>query len=328
METEENIAISRRNEPGFESTQNEEWSSSLPLERTALWLARWSERWYPDAFIFAVLAVLIAALGCLAIGVSPRSISHSFGSGYWTLIPFTMQIAMGVIGGFIVAHSAPASWLIRELALFPDSGRGAVAYVAFVSMVTALLSWTVSLIFSGLLVRELARREDIRMDYRAAGAAGYLSIGAIWALGISSAAAQIQANAASLPKALIPISGVISFHETVFLWQSMVMAGILITVSVLVAYLSAPGTGRTVTAADLGISLARRAAVKSIPQSPSERLEHSPYLTLFIVFLGSGWIVSEFASRSAVEAISNLNTYNFILISKRLGWAVSSRARE
>ena len=38
------------------------------------------------------------------------------------------------------------------------------------------------------------------MDYRAAGAAAYLGLGATWAMGLSSSAAQLQANAASLPQ--------------------------------------------------------------------------------------------------------------------------------
>ena len=121
---------------------------------------------------------------------------------------------------YVVAHSAPAAWLIRRLAVIPKTGRGAVAYIAMVSMVVSLFSWTISLIFGGLLVCAIARRQELKMDYRAGAAAGYMGIGATWALGLSSAAAQIQANPASLPKALIPITGVISFHETIFLWQN------------------------------------------------------------------------------------------------------------
>ena len=284
------------------------------LERIALRITDWSERWYPDAFIFAMLAVLVVALGCLAIGASPGSITSTFGAGFWTLIPFTMQVALGVITGFVVAHSKPASWLIKKLARFPKSGRGAVAYIGFISMSAALVSWTVSLIFSGLLVRQLARREDLRMDYRAAGAAGYLGVGAIWALGISSAAAQIQANPASLPKALIPITGVISFQETIFLWQSMTMAAVLIVVSTLVAYLSAPGPNRALTSSDLGVPLLSETAELPRPQRPGDWLEYSPVLTLFIVLIGAGWLVSEFRSKSTILAISNLNTYNFLLL--------------
>ena len=49
-----------------------------------------------------------------------------------------------------------------------------MAWVALISMVASLLNWGLSLVFGGLLVRALARRTDLRMDYRAAGAAAYL----------------------------------------------------------------------------------------------------------------------------------------------------------
>ena len=138
-----------------------------------------------------------------------------------------MQMVLVTIGGYVVATSPPAERLIDCLALLPKTGRGAVGFVAAVSMIASLLSWGFSLIFGGLLARALARRADLRMDYRAAGAAAYLGLGATWALGLSSSAAQLQANAASLPKTLLPITGVIPFTETIFLWQSMVIALVL-----------------------------------------------------------------------------------------------------
>src|SRR5476651_2332042 len=107
-------------------------------------------------------------------------------------------------------------------------------------MIASLLNWGFSLIVGGLLVRALAERRELHMDYRAAGAAAYLGLGATWAMGLSSSAAQLQANAASLPKSLLTITGVIPFAETIFLWQSMVMALVLISISIVLARLSAP----------------------------------------------------------------------------------------
>src|SRR6202012_1104697 len=104
-----------------------------------------------------------------------------------------------------------------------------------VSIGTSLLNWAISLVFSGLLVRALARRTDLRMDYRAAGAAAYLGMGATWALGLSSAASPLQANPDSLPKTLLAIPGVIPFSETIFLPQSMLMVAVLLIASLLIA---------------------------------------------------------------------------------------------
>jgi short-chain fatty acids transporter len=95
-----------------------------------------------------------------------------------------MQATMMVISGYVVASSPPAAKLIDGLASLPRTGRGAVAFVAAVAMLTSLLHWGMSLIFSGLFVRALGRRT---MDYRAVAAAGYLGVSATWALGLSSA---------------------------------------------------------------------------------------------------------------------------------------------
>jgi short-chain fatty acids transporter len=301
------------------STTDFSGSDAGLLERMALRITDWSERWYPDAFVFAVMAVVVVAAGCLAIGASPKSIALSFGDGFWSLIPFTLQVCVGVVIGYVVAHSGPAAWLIAKLATVPKTGRGAVAYIALVSMLVSLFSWTISLIFGGLLVRAIARRQALKMDYRAASAAGYMGIGATWALGVSSAAAQIQANPASLPKALIAITGVISFHETVFLWQSILMAAVLIVVTTWVAYLTAPGETRAKTAKDLGVDLGPEAFVSrdadTVPAKvrPGEWLEFSPLPTIFIVALGAVWLTLEFSSKG-ILAISNLNTYNFFFI--------------
>ncbi|WP_164212820.1 TIGR00366 family protein, partial [Stenotrophomonas maltophilia] len=83
--------------------------------------------------------------------------------------------------------------LIDRMAMIPKTGRGAVGFVAAMTMLSSFLSWGLSLIFGGLLAKALARRTDLRMDYRAAGAAAYLGLGATWALGLSSSAAQLQA---------------------------------------------------------------------------------------------------------------------------------------
>ncbi|MFL5338242.1 MAG: TIGR00366 family protein, partial [Geminicoccaceae bacterium] len=156
----------------------------------------------------------------------------------------------------------------------------------------------------------MARRADLRVDYRAAGAAAYLGLGATWALGLSSSAAQLQANAASLPKTLLPITGVIPFTETIFLWQSMLIAAVLIVVSAVIAVWSAPSDAGAVTARDLGVDLTRRQDDLPSRRQPGEWLEHAPLLTILLTAIAFGWLVQEFTRQSTIVAISNLNTYN------------------
>jgi len=285
------------------------------MVRIAIGFTAWAERWFPDAFIFVAIAVVIVALAALGNGASPIAVSQSFGNGFWSLITFTMQMAFVAIGGYVVAMSHPAQRLIHSLAGMPKNGVSAVGLVATVSILASLLNWGLSLIFGGLLVRALAERRELRMDYRAAAAAAYLGLGATWAMGLSSSAAQLQANAASLPKSLLPITGVIPFSETIFLWQSVVITIVLLIVSIIIAVWSAPGPETAMTAEKMGIDLAREDEIKiAAPSQPGEWLEHTPILTIAVVLLAAGWLIYEFSRQDPIVAISNLNTYNFLFI--------------
>ncbi|ACK49223.1 short chain fatty acid transporter [Methylocella silvestris BL2] len=284
------------------------------LARIALRFAAWSEHWFPDAFIFAAAAVVVVAVAALVNGASAAVVTKSFGDGFWSLIPFTMQQVMVVISGYVIASSPPVARLIDRIAALPRSGRGAVAFIAIVTMALSLINWALSLVFGGLLARAIAEREDLKMDYRAAGAAAYMGLGCTWALGVSSSAAQLQANAGAMPKALIEITGVIPFTQTIFLWQSMAMLAVLTVVSTLIAYWSAPSPSRAVTASMMGIDAATRTPPLRPRERPGEYLEYSPAITLLLAALAGGWLIQEFAAKNWILAISNLNTYNFGLL--------------
>ncbi|MGC3981483.1 MAG: TIGR00366 family protein [Steroidobacteraceae bacterium] len=274
----------------------------------------WSERWFPDAFAFAVLAVLIVAAAALLHGAPVTIVAKSFGEGFWSLIPFTMQMSFIVIGGYVAADSPPIARLTQALASVPRSGRAAVTMVAVFSMLLSLLHWGLSLVLSSLLVRALARRNDLSMDYRAAGAAAYLGAGSVWAMGLSSSAAQLQANPASMPPTLLAITGVIPFQETIFLWQSLVLTLVLMLVSAVIAWYSTPQDAQACTAAQLQISLEQPRYELPPRTRPGEWLEYNPLLNLLIVLLGLGWLAGEFAAKGVVTALSSLNTYNFVFL--------------
>jgi short-chain fatty acids transporter len=302
---------------GVPRERGEAPSSNWP-SRLALRCADWAERWFPDAWVFAALGVAAVAVAALAFGATPRATADAFGKGYWSLIPFTMQMVFVVIGGYVVASAPIVSRAIDRLARVPRSGRGAVAYVAALSMLTSLLSWGFSLIFGGLLVRALAKRRELQMDYRAAGAAAYLGLGAVWAMGISSSAAQLQANPDSMPPALLSITGVLPFSQTIFLWQSIVLTAVLIVVSIAVAWWTAPArdAARGAPEALLAEDVSRQVQAPAQQRArPGDWFETSPLLTILLSLLAFGWLANQFVSRPASVAIADLNTYNLLFLS-------------
>jgi len=225
---------------------------------------------------------------------------------------------MIIVGGYVVASTALARSAIQWLARLPGSPRSAIAWVALFSMLTSLISWGLSLIFSGLLVREIARRL-IGLDYRAAGAAAYLGLGVTWAMGLSSSAAMLMATRAAMPVSLFEISGVVPLSQTIFLWQSVATTAMLITVSVLVAYLSAPSAANARTADDSGIPLPPSLNVEGRASTPGEWLEYSPALSILVAGLLITYLVQVFrSSPNGALAALNLNNYNLIFIAAGL----------
>jgi short-chain fatty acids transporter len=285
------------------------------LERFGLWLAEWSEKWFPDALVFALLGIVIVFVFGLLIGESPGKLAIQGGKNFWILIPFTMQMAMIIIGGYVVASSPPVHKLIVALAGVPKSAKGAITFVAFFSMITSLISWGFSLIFSGLLVRELTNKVK-GMDYRAAGAAAYLGLGAVWALGFSSSAALMMATKGAIPPKLYEISGIIPLTQTLIIWPTFWTAVVLILISMVIAYYSAPSPERAKTAEDFGLKFESIDMSIEERQKPGEWLEYSPILTVLVVAL-LWWFLFDVFQTSPQGALAalDLNTYNLIFIS-------------
>ncbi len=295
-----------------------------PVARLALATTAWTERWIPDAFIFALLATVLVFVAALVVTRSPiGAVVDAWGRGFWDLIPFTLQMALVIITGYVLATARPVHRLIRRLAAWPTEPRAAVALVTVFALLSSWLNWGFSLIFSAVLAREIARRLD-GVDYRALAAASFLGLGSVWAQGLSGSAALQMATAGALPPDIRAIvahggavpGGLIPFSHTIFLWQSFLCVGIELVVVTLVMWLATPPAGRARTAADLGIALGEsdEEAGDERATTPGAWLEHSPILMILTVLLGGAYLVRYFAeARDGLNAI-NLNIINLAFL--------------
>lgn len=295
------------------------------IARLALRLTAWTERWIPDAFIFALLATVLVVVAALT--ATPATVSQvvdAWGSGFWDLIPFTLQMSLIIITGHVLATSGPMRRLIRAIAGWPEGPRHAVALVTFFALVSSWFNWGFSLIFSAVLAMEVARRVK-GVDYRALAAASFLGIGSIWAQGLSgSAALQMATPGALQPQireivaagGLVP-GGIIPFRDTIFLWQSVVSVLVEIVVVTLVMWLATPPPEKARTAQDLGITIAspdddERVERRAIP--PGAWLEHSTLLTIIVVGLGIAYLARYFARAPEPLNAITINTVNFAFL--------------
>lgn len=296
------------------------------IARLATALTLWTERWVPDAFIFALLATVIVVGAALVVTPSTLpQVIDAWGNGFWDLIPFTLQMALIIITGYVLATSAPMRRAIEAIAGWPQTPRGAVALVTFFALVSSWFNWGFSLIFSAVLARAVARRVE-GVDYRALAAASFLGLGSIWAQGISGSAALQMATPGALQPQIRAIvenggvvpGGIIPFRDTIFLWQSLVSVAVEIVIVTLVMWMATPPRHRAKTAADLGIDLSDEGTYRepSGPITPGARLEHSSVLSMLVVALGFAYLFRYFARAPEPLNAITLNVVNlsFLLL--------------
>jgi short-chain fatty acids transporter len=299
------------------------------IARVALRFTDWAERFLPDAFVFALVATLLVFGAALAFGhVSPAQLVLSWGNGFWALLPFTMQMALIIVTGYVLASSRPVAIAIAALARLPRTARGATVMVAVFSMTTSWINWGFSLIFGALLARETARHRP-EADYRALAASSFLGLGSVWAQGLSgSAALQMATPGALQPKirdivaagAVVP-GGILPLRYTIFTWQSLASVAIEIALVTAVVAAYTPAAGQAKTAAMLGIKLEPLVAGESdAPRrpsrelSPGERLEQAPILSLAVFALGATYLVVYVATAKDALAAIQVNTINLALL--------------
>jgi short-chain fatty acids transporter len=309
------------------------------LARTALRFTAFTEKWLPDAFGFVLVGTFVVLAFGLVTGepllkrpddpaaTKGFGMVDAWGIGFWSLITFTLQMAMIIIGGYAVATSRPIARFITRLARIPKSPRAAVAFVASVAMLASYLNWAFSLIFAAILAREVARNVP-KADYRALGAMAFLGLGTVWAQGLSGSAALQVASASSSPPPVQEVikaggraSGLIPLSDTIFTWQALVATLVVYVVGVGMAWYVAPREDNARTAENLGIELrpliGRGSAYNGQREDgearrPGDWLEHSPVFSLLIVLLGAVYLMRYFSGKSFVSAL-DLNTVNLIL---------------
>lgn len=305
------------------------------IQRLALRLTELAERFLPDAFVFALLATAVVFGAGLAVGVPAASLVRAWGSGLPDLHAFTMQMALVIITGHVVATAPAVHRVIVFLAeRSPRGPRGAVAFVTLFALSTSWLNWGFSLIFSAVLVIEVARRRP-GVDYRALAAASLLGLGSIWAQGLSGSAALQMATAGALPArvrdliaagGLVP-GGIVDLSHTIFLWQSVVSVLVEIPLVVGVMWLAAP-TAHAKDAAALGVALPEPPSAAPPPRvstdgrdrrrTVGERLEESPALTLAVVALGAAYLT--LSTRSLTQLTVNTINLALLLVGMLLHW--------
>jgi len=279
------------------------------LEAVVEFLARVSHRWVPDAFSIALLLTLVTfVLGLLVGGATPSQCLAAWGGSLWTLLPFSMQIALVIFLGYLLAVSPPMKRWLDQLAALPRTPRQAIAFTAFTSMVLCWLNWGVGLIASAVLVKSVGRRHP-SADYRLLVAAAYLGLGATWHGGPSGSVPLLLATPGSFMVTDGLIAAPIPLAETIFTLHNLVlMTGIALVLTLLVASLQ-PSADRVVTADRHVLDALESFEPPERPARPlpAERLMHGRALSAGLGLLGAAYVAAEAAAGRFSLTLDSVN---------------------
>jgi short-chain fatty acids transporter len=282
------------------------------LVRIAEALGRFSARFVPSSFSIAVLLSLLTMGLAMGWADAPAArVLESWGGGFWELLSFSMQMALVMFTGYLLALTRPVRALLEHLAALARGPRSAVVLMAAVSMGLAYINWGLSLVASAMLVRFVVRRRP-DVDYRLLVACAYFGLGATWHAGLSASAPLLVATPGHfLEKQL----GIIPIDRTLFSPFNVGLTVAVVGVLTLMAWALHPRPERTVR---VDPTVLEELKDFEPPLRPRERslavwMDFSPLLNAVFGVLGLLWLGRHLWLNGGWKAL-NLNVVNFLFL--------------
>src|SRR5690625_2416940 len=169
-------------------------------------------RYLPDAFLFAVILTLVVfIMGIFMTGSSPIQMVEYWGTGFWDLLAFAMQMALIVVTGYVLANTPTVKKALEKISTLANSPASAIVLVTFVASIASLINYGFGLVVGALLAIQVVKRVP-SVDYRLLVASAYSGF-LLWHGGLS---ASIPLLIATPEHFLEDTIGTIPVTETLF----------------------------------------------------------------------------------------------------------------
>jgi short-chain fatty acids transporter len=270
-------------------------------------------RWLPDPFIFCIILTIVVFIGAIpATGAlsQPKGvfalIEQGWASSVWSLLAFSMQMALVLVLGNAMANAPIIKRLIQRIAGVAKTPVKAIAIVTFISTLACWINWGFGLVVGAILAKEVARQVR-NVDYRLIIAAAYSGF-VVWHAGFSGSIPLTVADdftVGTYSHEAIPIS------STIFSpWNLIMCVVILIFLPMILAKIHpAPEDTFSVDPALLEDDV----TVFEKPKTPAEKMEQSMFLSYVIVAMGVIGLVIYFMKNGAQIGLNTVNLIFLIL---------------
>lgn len=271
------------------------------------------QRYLPEPFIFAIILTVVAIIVAIPIcDQSLMEVVENWGDGVWSLLAFSMQMALVLVCGSALAAAPIVKKGISRLASAPKTPAGAIAFVSAISSIACWLNWGFGLIVGAILAKEVARK--LRgVDYRLLIASAYSGF-VVWHSGISGSVPLSMATAGdALTKATnCIVTEPVALSETIFSIYNFGIALGVIVALVIVNALMHPKGGNVICVDPLLLEESCTECNKRA-ETPAEKMEGSRILTWIISILGlSSLVIKLFVRGGGLDLNSVIMLFLFI----------------
>ncbi|KGK02197.1 MULTISPECIES: short-chain fatty acid transporter [Pseudoalteromonas] len=253
------------------------------LNKVASPFTKLVERYLPDPFIFVILLTIITlVIANLATPATTLEVITSWGSGFWNLLSFAMQMLLVLVTGYMLASTSLISKLLTKLATLANTAPKAIILVTFISLLASWLNWGFGLVIGALFAKAIAKQT--RVDYRLLVASAYSGF-VVWHGGLAGSVPLTIATEGHFSQATM---GIIGTQQTLFAgFNIAILIGLFIIMPLVNRYmLPSEKDSVYVDPSLLENTLTDKVAITR----PAQHLEQSKLLGMGIGLLGLAYL--------------------------------------
>ncbi|MDL2221710.1 short-chain fatty acid transporter [Parabacteroides sp. OttesenSCG-928-N08] len=264
------------------------------------------QRYLPDPFLFCILlTVVVLILAMPLTGQGPVEMITHWGNGVWSLLAFSMQMALVLVLGNAMAISPPMQRLLKRLASIPKTAFQCILFVTFFSLVACWINWGFGLVVGAILAKEIAK-QGRRVDYRLLIASAYSGF-LIWHGGFSGSIPLAIANVTDA--VTVQTGGVLSesipSSQTIFAPFNLLICLLFLILLPLVNAWMHPQEDKIVLIDAKLLSESPQEVIGN--NTPAEKLENNRILSWIVVLLGGIWLVRHFIYKGFLLDLNVVN---------------------
>ncbi|MGG7165358.1 TIGR00366 family protein [Clostridium ihumii] len=270
------------------------------------------QKYLPDPFIFAAaLTILVFILGTIITKQSPFAMIQHWGNGFWSLLAFSMQMALVLVLGHALANAPAFNKLLKKLARIPKNQFQAIILVTVVSLIACWVNWGFGLVIGAIFAKEIAKQVK-KVDYRLLIASAYSGF-LVWHAGLSGSIPLTVSGGGDAVKKLTMgvIDKPIPTSQTLFNPAMICILIVLLITLPLVNRAMHPGEKDVVEIDPSLLDEAKEEVASVTALTPADKVENSPVISIILCVLGFIYIIYYFINNGVNL---NLDIVNMIFL--------------